>query len=88
MRLIDVQNSNQGHGRKVAMITLNVNELALLQGMASELGETLPRRGPTLRLRAVARQMSKEMKEAVVELERAGDTKSKLVYPHDNKAVL
>ena len=65
MRLINIEESNQGHGRKVALVCMNVNELALLQGMASELGETLPKRGPTYRLRMVARQMSKEMGEAI-----------------------
>lgn len=88
MRLINIEDSNQGHARKVALVCLNVNELALLQGMASEMGESLPKRGPTARLRAVARQMSREMKEAIIELEKSGDKKSKLLYPEDDKGIL
>jgi len=88
MRLLNIEESNQGHGRKVALMCMNVNELSLLQSFASELGESLPKHGPTARLRAVARQMTKEMAHAVKELEESGDKKSKLVFPHDDKSVI
>lgn len=88
MRLLNIEDSNQGHGRKVALVCMNVNELALLQSFASELGESLPKHGPTARLRAVARQMTKEMASAVKQLEDSGDKKSKLVFPHDDKAIV
>lgn len=88
MKLVNVEESNRGHGYKVAMIALNINELALLRGMASELGETLPKRGPTARLRAVARQMAKEMGDSIEQLENSGSKQARLLYPGNQKSVL
>lgn len=88
MKLLNIAESNQGHGRKVALMCMNVNEMALLQSFASELGESLPKYGPTARLRAVARQMTKEMTHAVKALEDSGDKTSKERYPFDEKAIM
>lgn len=88
MRLLNIEDSTRGHGYKIALICLNVNELALLQGMASEIGETLPKRGPTARLRSVARQMSSEMGEAIKELDKSSSKQAKLLYPEDSRSIL
>jgi hypothetical protein len=88
MKFVNVEESRQGHGRNVAIIHLNVNELNLLQSMSQHYSETLSKHGPTRRLQAVAKSMALEMKEAITVLEESGDKKSLLPYPLDNKAII
>ena len=89
MRLKLIDNHSQGHGKKQALIALNINELALLQGMALEMSNTLPSTGPTKRLQMVSRQMSMEMQKAIKALEESGiDDRTTKLYPYDDRAVL
>lgn len=89
MRLKLIENHSQGHGKKQALIALNINELALLQGMARQISANLPKNGPTKRLHMVAKSMANEMQAAIVELEKSGiDDRTNKLYPHDDRGVL
>ena len=89
MRYRVVENVPQGHNKKQVWIAVNVNELDLLAGMAQSLSLSLPKNGPTARLRSVMKQMNKEMRKCIAELEEAGiDKRSKEKYPYDNRSVI
>lgn len=89
MRLKLIDNHSQGHGKKQALIALNINELALLQGMAREISNNLPKYGPTKRLQMVSKHMADEMKAAIVKLEAEGiEDRTDKLYPHDDRAVI
>lgn len=82
-----IEPSNQGHGKKIARIDLNINELYLLAGMAQQIKENVPKHGATWRLYHVAKQLHQQMQTAMKELEKHEDRTEKL-YPHDDKSVL
>lgn len=89
MRLKLVENAPQGHGKKQALIALNINELDLLAGMAEKLSQSLPKSGPSARLQNVAKGMRTEMRRAIAELEKEGiDERSKQKYPYDDRSVI
>lgn len=88
MKLLEIVDANNGHGRKIAVIGLNINELMLLRDTAIELGSKLPKVGVTSRLGGVCRQMSVEMTKAIKELEESGAKPAKLNYPEDEQAVI
>lgn len=84
-----ITDSPQGHGRKQVDISLNLNELELLQSMAQEMHLNIPRTGPTARLRSVAKHLSREMKKAIQELKKAGLIEENgKKYPTDPRSVI
>lgn len=87
MRLINVEDSVQGHGRKVALIALNINELELLHSFASKLKKDIPNNGTFQRIYGVSSQMTKDLGKAIGALEKAGVRKAEKVYPLDNTGV-